>query len=175
MATSPPNPVESHRLSSLHTILSTGSPLKPESYDYVYSCIKKDVLLGSISGGTDIISCFAGQNPTTPVYRGEIQGRNLAMAVECWNDDGEDYRSGRVQRSCDGTAHLMQASLCTMRVESWCAQNHFLQCPHTFGMTKMVSSTSRPTSQSSKVTPLSHTPNLLRYLCAYFCRCVGTR
>jgi len=82
-------PIKTHNLSSLHTILSTGSPLKPASFDYVYSSIKADVLLGSISGGTDIISCFAGQNPTVPVYRGEIQTRNLGMAVESWNDEGE--------------------------------------------------------------------------------------
>ena len=81
--------VETHKLRSLHTILSTGSPLKSQSYDYVYSKIKKDVLLGSISGGTDIISCFAGQNPVVPVFRGEIQARNLGMAVECWNEEGE--------------------------------------------------------------------------------------
>uniref|UniRef100_A0A672HU72 Acetoacetyl-CoA synthetase n=1 Tax=Salarias fasciatus TaxID=181472 RepID=A0A672HU72_SALFA len=77
-------PSETHNLQSLHTILSTGSPLKPQSYDYVYRCIKSNVLLGSISGGTDIVSCFMGQNPTVPVYRGEIQTRNLGMPVEAW-------------------------------------------------------------------------------------------
>ncbi|KXJ28939.1 acetoacetyl-CoA synthetase [Exaiptasia diaphana] len=82
-------PKDTHKLSSLHTILSTGSPLKPSSYDYVYHCIKDDVLLGSITGGTDIISCFAGQNCTIPVYRGEIQARNLGMAVESWDDEGK--------------------------------------------------------------------------------------
>ncbi|XP_066870985.1 acetoacetyl-CoA synthetase isoform X4 [Kogia breviceps] len=75
-------PVETHRLQTLHTILSTGSPLKAQSYDYVYRCIKSGVLLGSISGGTDIVSCFVGQNPSIPVYKGEIQARNLGMAVE---------------------------------------------------------------------------------------------
>lgn len=82
-------PLETHSLQSLHTILSTGSPLKPQSYDYVYECIKRNVLLGSISGGTDIVSCFMGQNPTVPVYRGEIQTRNLGMAVEAWGFDGK--------------------------------------------------------------------------------------
>lgn len=81
-------PMETHSLQSLHTILSTGSPLKPQSYDYVYDCIKRNVLLGSISGGTDIVSCFMGQNPTVPVYRGEIQTRNLGMAIEAWAFDG---------------------------------------------------------------------------------------
>uniref|UniRef100_A0A671VLG6 Acetoacetyl-CoA synthetase n=1 Tax=Sparus aurata TaxID=8175 RepID=A0A671VLG6_SPAAU len=80
---------ETHNLQSLHTILSTGSPLKPQSYDYVYRCIKSNVLLGSISGGTDIVSCFMGQNPTVPVYRGEIQTRNLGMAVEAWGHEGK--------------------------------------------------------------------------------------
>ncbi|XP_036077091.1 acetoacetyl-CoA synthetase isoform X2 [Rousettus aegyptiacus] len=81
-------PAETHDLRSLHTILSTSSPLQAQSYEYVYSCIKRDVLLGSISGGTDIISCFMGQNPTLPVYKGEIQARNLGMAVEVWNEQG---------------------------------------------------------------------------------------
>uniref|UniRef100_A0A3P9LZW4 Acetoacetyl-CoA synthetase n=1 Tax=Oryzias latipes TaxID=8090 RepID=A0A3P9LZW4_ORYLA len=82
-------PSETHNLQTLHTILSTGSPLKPQSYDFVYRCIKNNVLLGSISGGTDIVSCFMGQNPTVPVYRGEIQTRNLGMAVEAWSPDGK--------------------------------------------------------------------------------------
>lgn len=82
-------PAETHSLQSLHTILSTGSPLKPQSYEYVYHCIKHNVLLASISGGTDIISCFMGQNMTVPVYRGEIQARNLGMAVESWSPEGK--------------------------------------------------------------------------------------
>uniref|UniRef100_A0A452SYE2 Acetoacetyl-CoA synthetase n=1 Tax=Ursus maritimus TaxID=29073 RepID=A0A452SYE2_URSMA len=82
-------PVETHSLQTLHTILSTGSPLKAQSYDYVYSCVKSSVLLGSISGGTDIISCFMGQNFSIPVYKGEIQARNLGMAVEAWNEEGK--------------------------------------------------------------------------------------
>nr|XP_006640209.1 PREDICTED: acetoacetyl-CoA synthetase [Lepisosteus oculatus] len=82
-------PAETHNLQTLHTILSTGSPLKPQSYEYVYRCIKGSVLLGSISGGTDIVSCFMGQNFTVPVHRGEIQARNLGMAVEAWSDEGK--------------------------------------------------------------------------------------
>ncbi|EPQ20294.1 Acetoacetyl-CoA synthetase [Myotis brandtii] len=81
-------PAETHSLQTLHTILSTGSPLKAQSYEYVYTCIKSSVLLGSISGGTDIISCFMGQNVSLPVYRGEIQARNLGMAVEAWDEAG---------------------------------------------------------------------------------------
>ncbi|MBN3298893.1 AACS synthetase, partial [Amia calva] len=82
-------PAETHSLQTLHTILSTGSPLKPQSYEYVYNSIKSNVLLGSISGGTDIVSCFMGQNFTVPVYRGEIQARNLGMAVQAWNQEGK--------------------------------------------------------------------------------------
>ncbi|EDO37374.1 predicted protein [Nematostella vectensis] len=81
-------PKDSNRLTSLHTILSTGSPLKPASFDYVYKHIKSDLLLGSITGGTDIISLFAGHNTGLPVYRGEIQARSLGMAVESWNEEG---------------------------------------------------------------------------------------
>jgi acetoacetyl-CoA synthetase len=76
-------------LSSLRTILSTGSPLALHSFDYVYSTIKQDVHLASISGGTDIVSCFAGGNPIAPVYRGELQCRALGMAVEVFNERGE--------------------------------------------------------------------------------------
>nr|CAB3219592.1 acetoacetyl-CoA synthetase-like [Phallusia mammillata] len=79
-------PSESHDLASLHTILSTGSPLAPHQYDYVREHVKKDLLLGSITGGTDIISCFMGQNPMIPVYRGELQSANLGMAVACYGE-----------------------------------------------------------------------------------------
>jgi len=82
-------PRETHKLSKLRTILSTGSPLAPESYDYVYRDIKADVLLASISGGTDIVSCFALGNPVLPVYRGELQCRGLGMQVEILDDDGQ--------------------------------------------------------------------------------------
>ncbi len=82
-------PGASRDLSALSTILSTGSPLAPESYDYVYSNIKPDVHLASISGGTDLLSCFALGDPTGPVWRGELQCRGLGMAVEVWNPEGE--------------------------------------------------------------------------------------
>lgn len=82
-------PAESHDLSALRTILSTGSPLALHSFDYVYSRVKQDVHLASISGGTDIVSCFAGGNPIEPVRRGELQCRALAMAVHVFNERGE--------------------------------------------------------------------------------------
>jgi acetoacetyl-CoA synthetase len=81
-------PVETHDLASLDSILSTGSPLAAHSYDYVYSDVKRDVRLSSISGGTDIISCFALGNPIGPVRRGELQTRGLGMKVEVFDDAG---------------------------------------------------------------------------------------
>ena len=81
-------PIESHDLSSLKSILSTGSPLSSNSYDYIYSSIKQDICVSSICGGTDIISCFILGNPCLPVHRGEIQCKGLGMAVEIWNEDG---------------------------------------------------------------------------------------
>ena len=81
-------PAETHDLSALKSILSTGSPLAPQSFDYVYSAVKRDVRLSSISGGTDIISCFAGGNPVGPVWRGEIQALALAMKVEVFDEQG---------------------------------------------------------------------------------------
>ncbi len=82
-------PIKSHKLSTIRTICSTGSPLAPEGFDYVYEKIKPDVCLSSISGGTDIVSCFVLGSPISPVYKGEIQKRGLGMAVEVWNDDGK--------------------------------------------------------------------------------------
>ncbi len=82
-------PKNTHKLNTLNFIYSTGSPLKQNSFDYVYHSIKKDVLLGSITGGSDIISLFCGHNIGLPVYKGEIQCRGLGMAVECWNDQGK--------------------------------------------------------------------------------------
>jgi len=81
-------PRETHELNSLVTLLSTGSPLSPESYDYVYREIKQNLCLSSISGGTDIISCFVPGCPILPVYRGELQCAGLGMAVEIRRDDG---------------------------------------------------------------------------------------
>ncbi len=81
-------PRETHSLASLNTLLSTGSPLAPESFDYVYTDIKHDLCLSSIAGGTDIVSCFTLGCPVLPVYRGEIQCLGLGMAVEILRDDG---------------------------------------------------------------------------------------
>ena len=82
-------PRQTHDLGSLRTILSTGSALAPHSYDYVYRDFKADVCLASMSGGTDIVSCFVNGNPLAPVRRGEMQGKSLGMAVQVWNEAGE--------------------------------------------------------------------------------------
>ncbi|HYL17157.1 MAG TPA: acetoacetate--CoA ligase [Burkholderiales bacterium] len=82
-------PKDTHRLDSIRTMTSTGSPLVPESFQYVYDNIKQDLLLSSISGGTDIVSCFVLGSPLLPVYRGEIQCRGLGLKVEVYNDEGK--------------------------------------------------------------------------------------
>ena len=83
------DPGSSHDLSALRTLTSTGSPLAPEGFDYVYRHIKADLCLSSIAGGTDLIGCFVGGNPIGPVWRGEIQKRHLAMAVEVFDEAGK--------------------------------------------------------------------------------------
>ena len=93
-------PARTHNLSSVRTITSTGSPLVPESFDYVYRSIKQDVHLASISGGTDIVSCFVLGNPIAPVYRGEIQTRGLGMAVDVFDDAGKPLRGATGELVC---------------------------------------------------------------------------
>ncbi|EAR20604.1 acetoacetate--CoA ligase [Nitrococcus mobilis] len=83
-------PGQTHDLERLRVIFSTGSPLLPEDFDYVYQAIKADVLLGSISGGTDIVSCFVGVSPTLPVRRGEIQCKMLGMDVKAFDPAGHE-------------------------------------------------------------------------------------
>jgi acetoacetyl-CoA synthetase len=94
------NPASEFDLQYLRTILSTGSPLAPESYQYVYRCVKQDVQLASISGGTDIVACFAQASPTLPVYEGEIQCRALGMKVEIFDDDGRSVSGERGELVC---------------------------------------------------------------------------
>ena len=87
-------PRETHDLSSVRAILSTGSPLVPETFDFVYEAVKPDVRLSSITGGTDIIGCFAQGNPATPVRRGEIQCLALGMQVEVFDEAGRPLPAG---------------------------------------------------------------------------------
>ncbi|WFS01316.1 acetoacetate--CoA ligase [Rhizobium tumorigenes] len=93
-------PEASHDLSSLRLIASTGSPLSPEGFSFVYEGIKADVQLASISGGTDIVSCFVLGNPLQPVWRGEIQGPGLGLAVDVWNEDGQPVRLEKGELVC---------------------------------------------------------------------------
>lgn len=94
------DPMRSFSLKTLRCILSTGSPLLPQNYDFVYQKIKADVQLSSISGGTDIISCFALGNPITPVYRGELQSLGLGMSVEIFNEEGLSIHHARGELVC---------------------------------------------------------------------------
>ncbi|MFU0503873.1 acetoacetate--CoA ligase [Pseudaminobacter sp. NGMCC 1.201702] len=93
-------PIESHDLSSVRTLSSTGSPLSPECFAFVYDGIKKDVHLASISGGTDIVSCFVLGVPIEPVWIGEIQAAGLGMAVDVWDDDGRPVRQQKGELVC---------------------------------------------------------------------------
>jgi acetoacetyl-CoA synthetase len=93
-------PGRDHDLSALRCILSTGSPLAPPSFDWVYREVKRDVQLSSISGGTDIISCFALGNPAAPVWRGELQVAGLGMAVDIFDDAGHPVTDGAGELVC---------------------------------------------------------------------------
>ncbi len=90
----------SHRLTAMKSLLSTGSPLAPEGFDYVYREVKRDLHLASIAGGTDLISCFVLGNPTAPVWRGEIQAPGLGMKVEVFDDAGRPVRSQKGELVC---------------------------------------------------------------------------
>ena len=93
-------PRRTHDLSRVRTLASTGSPLAPESFDYVYEKIKPDIHLASISGGTDIIGCFVMGNPNLPVWRGEIQCRALGMKVDVLDDAGKPVRDEKGELVC---------------------------------------------------------------------------
>ncbi|MBS0557677.1 MAG: acetoacetate--CoA ligase [Proteobacteria bacterium] len=136
-------PRESHKLLALKTILSTGSPLADESFDYVYRDVKERVMLASISGGTDIISCFALGCPLLPVYRGELQCRGLGLKVEILDDGGKPVRGEKGELSCaapfpcmpvgfwndaDGTKYK---NAYFSKVENvWCHGDHALLTEH---------------------------------------------
>jgi len=93
-------PRRDYRLEALRTVLSTGSPLAPEGFDYVYESVKSDVCLSSISGGTDIVSCFALGCPTRAVWRGELQCRGLAMKVDVFDERGQPVRGDKGELVC---------------------------------------------------------------------------
>ena len=94
------SPSRTHALGALRAILSTGSPLAEHSYEFVYRVVKEEVHLASISGGTDLISCFALGNPMLPVFRGELQCFGLGMAVDVWDDAGRPLRGSAGELVC---------------------------------------------------------------------------
>ncbi|HJZ42424.1 MAG TPA: acetoacetate--CoA ligase, partial [Hyphomicrobiaceae bacterium] len=96
------SPAKTHDLSALRVLLSTGSPLVPESFDYIYEAIKKDLHLASISGGTDIVGCFVLGIPTKPVWPGEIQGPALGLAVDVVDENGKRVARGKGELVCAG-------------------------------------------------------------------------
>jgi len=93
-------PANSHELSTLKTVLSTGSPLPHEGFEWVYRAFKPDLHLASISGGTDIVSCFAGGVPTLPVYAGQLQAAGLGMAAAIWNESGDSVEGEKGELVC---------------------------------------------------------------------------
>ena len=93
-------PIKTHRLPALRCIASTGSPLMPEAFDYVYHKVKEDVHLAPISGGTDIVSCFIMGNPIGPVRRGEMQTPSLGMAVHVFDENGNSVREQKGELVC---------------------------------------------------------------------------
>ena len=97
------HPAQTHRLERIKAILSTGSPLAPEGFDYVCQKVKPGVRLSSMSGGTDIVSCFVLGNPVLPVWRGEIQSRGLGMRVEVLNENGRPVRREKGELVCTNT------------------------------------------------------------------------
>jgi acetoacetyl-CoA synthetase len=93
-------PIESHDLSAMTMLAGTGSPMVPESYDYIYAAVKKDVHLASASGGTELLSCFVGGNPLKPLWRGEIQCAALGMAVDVFDEAGKSLRGTKGELVC---------------------------------------------------------------------------
>ena len=136
-------PRETHKLITLKTILSTGSPLADESFDYVYRDVKDRLLLASISGGTDIISCFALGSPLLPVYRGELQCRGLGLRVEILDDAGKPLRGEKGELACTAPFPCMPVGFWAdadgskyknayfSKVENvWCHGDHALLTEH---------------------------------------------
>lgn len=94
------SPAESHQLNSLRCLISTGSPLTEEGFEYVYEKIKQELHLVSMTGGTDLISCFILGNPNLPVYSGELQSPGLGMAVDIWDDNGNPIKEDKGELVC---------------------------------------------------------------------------
>ncbi|WP_028622805.1 acetoacetate--CoA ligase [Pseudomonas sp. Ant30-3] len=136
-------PRQSHELDSLKILLCTGSALSPQSYDYVYRDFKSELCLASMSGGTDIVSCFVNGNPLEPVCRGEIQGKSLGMAVEVWNDAGSPVIGEKGELVCtrhfpampiglwnDVSGDKLRASYFRLFPGVWAQGDYAEQLPH---------------------------------------------
>jgi acetoacetyl-CoA synthetase len=137
------SPRASHRLQDLRVVLSTGSPLMPEGFDYVYREVKTDVCLASISGGTDLCGCFVGGNPTLPVWRGEIQCAALGMAVEVFDEAGRPLQGEKGELVCtrafpsvplgfwnDPGGHKFRAAYFERFPDVWCHGDWCERTPH---------------------------------------------
>ena len=105
-------------LAPLRVMFSTGSPLSPESFDYVYQCVKQDICLSSISGGTDIASCFSLGAPTLPVWRGELQCRGLGMDVDIYDDAGQPVTGAKGELVCKSPFPAMPAGFWNAVIEA---------------------------------------------------------
>src|SRR3569833_1538872 len=125
-------PIETHDLRALKAILSTGSPLAAHSYDYVYEQVKRDVRLRSISGGTDIISCFALGNPIGPVYRGEIQVRGLGRKVEVLDEHGMAVVGEQGELVCTAPFPSMPVAFWNDPDGAKYRAAYFAHCPNTW-------------------------------------------
>ena len=122
-------PRETRDLTSLKTILSTGAPLSPDSFDYVYREIKQDVRLSSISGGTEIMTTFANGNPIGPVWRGELQVRTLGMQVEIYDDEGQSIRRQKGELVCTAPFPSMPLGLWNDPGDARYHQTYFSRFP----------------------------------------------
>lgn len=122
-------PKEEFKLSQLRCILSTGSPLLPKNYDFVYEHIKKDIQLSSISGGTDIVSCFALGNPILPVYRGELQCIGLGMEVDVFDEQGHSVKQTRGELVCTSPFPSMPISFWNDKERSAYTRAYFERFP----------------------------------------------
>lgn len=119
----------SHNLRSLKGLISTGSPLSPQSYDYVYREIKAELCLSSMSGGTDIVSCFVIGNPVLPVRRGEMQCKSLAMAIEVWDDQGRPLVGEKGELVCTRHFPAMPIGLWNDPQQTQLRASYFSQYP----------------------------------------------
>lgn len=123
-------PIKTHKLDTLRCILSTASPLLPENFEFVYKNIKQDLCLSSISGGTDIISCFALGNPILPVYSGELQCRGLGMKVEVFDEKGNSIVGEKGELVCTAPFPSMPIYFCNDADGSKYHKAYFAKYPH---------------------------------------------